>query len=414
METPQIIYWSITAIVLGEFALDITLRLLNRKASHNPIPTILEGLYDSEQYARQQAYFRANSTFSMVSSTISSSATLLLFMSGGFAVIDTWAREVSLNPVMQALVFMFITFMITWLCGLPLSIYDTFSIETRFGFNRTTPRTFCLDTLKGLLQTLVIMGVIIAAIAWIYTLTTQWFWLLAWGAIALFSLFMQYFYSNLIVPLYNKQTPLEEGELRSSIEAFARKVGFPIENIYVIDGSKRSSKANAYFTGFGRKKRIVLYDTLMEQLSVEEITGILAHEIGHYKKGHIWRSTLLSLLLTGVKMYLLGLILSSNETAQAAGCSEASFHVNFIMFSFLYTPLSLLLDIMENALSRHHEWQADEFARENGEGEHEAMGLKKISGQALSNLTPHKWVVRVEYSHPTLSSRISHLTNTFK
>ena len=221
---------------------------------------------------------------------------------------------------------------------------------------------------------------------------------------------MQYFYSQLIVPLFNKQTPLPEGELRTAIEAFAERVGFRLDNIFVIDSSKRSSKSNAYFTGFGRKKRVVLYDTLMEQLSTEEIVGVLAHEIGHYKRHHIILSSLEGFATNLLMFWLFSLLIGSSALAAAAGCAEPSFHVNLAVFSLIYTPLSILLDIVTNVISRRHERQADAFATTHGMGPAEASALKKMSAKSLANLTPHPLVVFTEYSHPTLNERVQNLT----
>ena len=407
--SPEGFYWLVICFVLAEYAWSSLLTLLNIKASRQPIPTILADLYDEERYRKQQAYAMTNRKLTLLSGAVSTLVTLCIFALGGFAVFDGVARSVSSLPVVQTLVFWSIFYLLTWLLSLPFDIYRTFVIEQRFGFNRTTPKLFVADALKNLLTTLVIMCVVLALCAWIYTLTPRWFWLLAWGAVSLFSLFMQYFYSQLIVPLFNKQTPLPEGELRTAIEAFAARVGFQIDNIYVIDSSKRSSKSNAYFTGFGRRKRVVLYDTLMEQLSTEEIVGVLAHEIGHYKHHHILRSLSWNLLSNLLMFWLFSLFISSDALAMAAGCEAASFHVNLAVFALIYTPVSLLFDIMTNIISRGHERQADAYAKAQGQGPAEATALKNMSAKSLANLTPHPLVVFTEYSHPTLAERVEFL-----
>ena len=407
--SPEGFYWLVICFVLAEYAWSSLLTLLNIKASRQPIPTILADLYDEERYRKQQAYAMTNRKLTLLSGAVSTLVTLCIFALGGFAVFDGVARSVSSLPVVQTLVFWSIFYLLTWLLSLPFDSYRTFVIEQRFGFNRTTPKLFVADALKNLLTTLVIMCVVLALCAWIYTLTPRWFWLLAWGAVSLFSLFMQYFYSQLIVPLFNKQTPLPEGELRTAIEAFAAHVGFQIDNIYVIDSSKRSSKSNAYFTGFGRRKRVVLYDTLMEQLSTEEIVGVLAHEIGHYKHHHILRSLSWNLLSNLLMFWFFSLFISSDALAMAAGCEAASFHVNLAVFALIYTPVSLLFDIMTNIISRGHERQADAYAKAHGQGSVEAVGLKKMSAKSLANLTPHPLVVFTEYSHPTLAERVEFL-----
>lgn len=403
------LYWLVIVIVLAEFIYSSWLTLLNIKASHWPVPDLLKDLYDEERYRRQQDYAMTNRKFSLVSSLVSTLITLGIFAFGGFAAFDGAARAVSGSPVVQALVFWGIFYLISWVVSLPFDAWRTFVIEQRFGFNRSTPGLFVADAFKTLLLNMVIMGAVLALCAWIYTLSPRWFWLIAWGAVTLFSLFMQYFYSQLIVPLFNKQTPLPEGELRTAIEAFAARVDFQLDNIYVIDSSKRSSKSNAYFTGFGRRKRVVLYDTLMEQLSTDEIVGVLAHEIGHYKQNHIIRSSLEGFATNLLMFWLFSLFIGSSALAAAAGCDAPSFHVNLAVFSLIYTPLSLLLDIVTNVISRRHERQADAFAAAHGAGPAEASALKKMSAKSLANLTPHPVVVFVEYSHPTLYERVKSL-----
>lgn len=406
------LYWLVIAIVLAEFVWSTVLTLLNIKASHGPVPDVLQGLYDEARYRKQQDYAMTNRKFSLVSDLVSTLVTLAIFAFGGFGLFDAAARTVSSHPVVQALVFWGIFYLLSWVISIPFDLYRTFVIEQRFGFNRTTPGLFAADAVKSLLMNILIMGAVLALCAWIYTLAPRWFWLIAWGAVTLFSLFMQYFYSQLIVPLFNKQTPLPEGELRDAIEAFAARVDFRLDNIYVIDSSKRSSKSNAYFTGFGRKKRVVLYDTLMEQLSTEEIVGVLAHEIGHYKHRHIILSSLEGFATNLLMFWLFSLFIGSEELAAAAGCQAASFHVNLAVFSLIYTPLSLLLDIATNVISRRHERQADAFAAAHGLGNAEASALKKMSAKSLANLTPHPLVVFTEYSHPTLAERVRALTQS--
>ena len=405
----QALYILVIVFVLAEYIWSAVLTFLNIKASRRPIPDLLSDLYDETQYRKQQAYAMTNRKFSLISGLVSTLVTLAIFAFGGFARFDAAARSVSASPVMQALVFWGIFYLISWVISIPFDLYRTFVIEQRFGFNRTTPKLFVTDTVKSLLMNLLILGAVLALCVWIYTLTPRWFWLIAWGAVTLFSLFMQYFYSQLIVPLFNKQTPLPEGELRDAIEAFADRVGFRLDNIFVIDSSKRSSKSNAYFTGFGRKKRVVLYDTLQEQLTTEEIVGVLAHEIGHYKHHHIILSSLEGFATNLLMFWLFSLFIGSSALAAAAGCAEPSFHVNLAVFSLIYTPLSLLLDLVTNVISRRHERQADAFARAHGYGPAEASALKKMSAKSLANLTPHPVVVFTEYSHPTLYERVKSL-----
>lgn len=407
--TATVLYWLIIAIVLADFLFGVWLQVLSIRASKNPVPKVLEGLYDDEKYAKQQSYFRINQKIGFITSSLSTLITLVIFAFGGFAWLDSLARDFSGKPVLQALCFFAVIFILDFLLSLPLSIYETFVVEEKYGFNKSTPKIFALDTVKSFLLSALISGGLLALCVWVYTINPKWFWLIAWGIYAAFILFFQYFYSELIVPLFNKQKPLEEGELRTAIEAFASKAGFQLENIYVMDASKRSTKANAYFTGYGKKKRVVLFDTLIEQLSTDEIVGVLAHEIGHYKHGHMIKGMVSTLLTTLVNFWLFSLVIDNTTVAAAAGCPEPSFWVNLAVFSLILAPLDLLLSIVSNVISRRHEHQADAFAKKYGCGPAEASGLKKISAQALSNLTPHPTVVFVAHSHPTLADRVTYL-----
>lgn len=405
----DILYWLIIIIVFAEFAYSLLLNILNVKASKRPIPNILSGLYDDERYNKQQSYFRDNKKISFISSTIGTLFTLALFALGGLAWLDDIVCSISDNEIIKTLLFFGCLGFVNWLISLPIDIYDTFVIEEKYGFNKTTPKTYILDTLKECMLTIILGGGILALIVWIYDMIPDFFWIIAWGTISLFSIFIQYFYSTLIVPLFNKQTPLEDGELRNAIEIFAQKVGFKLKNIYVIDGSKRTTHSNAYFTGFGRQKRVVLYDTLISQLTTDEIVGVLAHEIGHYKHHHITKGMITGLLTSMITLYLFSLVIDNVAIAQAAGCELPSFYVNLTVFSLIYTPLNIILDIIGNIESRRNERQADAFAKNNGVGKAQSSALKKISAQSLSNLTPHPFVVFTEYSHPTLEERVTEL-----
>lgn len=403
------LFWIVIAIVIIELTYDLTLSFLNIRASKNEIPEVLRGLYDDAQYARQQAYFRDNKRIGFISTMVSTLFVLMVFAFGGFGWLDGLVSEWTDSEILRALCFFGLLGAVGWVVSLPIDLYDTFVIEQRYGFNTTTWRTYMLDTLKSLGLTIVLGGGLLSLVVWIYGMWPQWFWLIAWGVMTLITTVLQYFYSVLLVPLFNKQTPLPNGELRTAIEEFARKVDFSLKNIYVIDGSRRSTHANAYFTGFGRQKRVVLYDTLIEQLTTDEIVGVLAHEIGHYKHHHILQSMLTGVLTSLVTFYLLGLCLDSVQLAQAAGCEAPSFHVNLTIFSLLYTPLSMLLGVVSSIRSRHNERQADHFAKQHGVGESEASALKKMSAKSLANLTPHPVVVFTSYSHPTLAERVTSL-----
>ena len=410
--SPQTVFIIILVILTVDFVSERILSALNVKSSKKPIPDLLSGIYDQDKYQKQQSYFRANTRFGLLTSTVSFLVIILMIVFGGFGWLDGIVQRWTANPILVSLVFFGILFLANDIISTPFEIYDIFVIEERFGFNKTTPKTFILDKLKGYALTAVLGGGIIALVMWFYQLNPQYFWLIAWACVTSVSLFISLFYSELIVPLFNKQTPLEAGELRDAIEKFSKKAGFELKNIFVIDGSKRSTKANAYFTGFWKKKRIVLYDTLINDLDTAEIVAVLAHEAGHSKYKHTLRNILINLPYTLLVFFLLGLILRSDVLAQALGGKEASFHLNILAFGILYSPVSMMLGLAMNVLSRKHEYQADGYVKENKMGEQLISALKKISSKSLSNLTPHPAYVFVSYSHPTLLQRVEKLTNS--
>lgn len=410
--SPQTVFFIILVILTADFVSERILSALNVKSSKKPIPDLLSGIYDQDKYQKQQSYFRANTRFGLLTSTVSFLVIILMIVFGGFGWLDGIVQRWTANPILVSLIFFGILFLANDIISTPFEIYDIFVIEERFGFNKTTPKTFILDKLKGYALTAVLGGGIIALVMWFYQLNPQYFWLIAWACVTSVSLFISLFYSELIVPLFNKQTPLEAGELRDAIEKFSKKAGFELKNIFVIDGSKRSTKANAYFTGFWKKKRIVLYDTLINDLDTAEIVAVLAHEAGHSKYKHTLRNILINLPYTLLVFFLLGLILRSDVLAQALGGKEASFHLNILAFGVLYSPVSMMLGLAMNVLSRKHEYQADGYVKENKMGEQLISALKKISSKSLSNLTPHPAYVFVNYSHPTLLQRVEKLTNS--
>ncbi len=407
--TPNTLFFIILAIFIADFVFGRCLSWLNIVASKSKLPVQLEDIYDNDQYQRQQQYFRTNSKFGMITSLFSFVIMLIMLILYGFAFINEIVVGWQLSSVWSSIVFFGILYIANDIIGLPFDIYDTFVIEQRFGFNRTTIKTFIFDKIKTLLLTAIIGIGLLYFIISIYNTTPDYFWLLAWLAVTLFGLFMSLFYSDLIVPLFNKQTPLPEGELRNKIEAFATKAQFNLKNIYTIDGSKRSTKANAYFTGMFGKKRIVLYDTLIQMLTPEEVVAVLAHEIGHYRLRHTAKSLAISLPSSLLLFWLLGMVLQSNVFAQALGVDTATFHINIIAFGILYTPFSMLLGIVQNIVSRIFEYQADNFAKSYGLQNELISSLKKLSADSLSNLTPHRLVVFTNYSHPTLYQRILNL-----
>ena len=406
MDTYNTVFWIIIGVLVFGYLLDQVLDWLNLKHTLPGLPAELEGIYDEEKYRKSQLYKRDNTRFSFVSSTLSLVVMACIFFLGGFGWLDRWLSQYIESYVLLVVAFFGILAFAGDILSTPLALYGTFVIEERYGFNRTTLKTFVLDKLKGWFLGAIIGGGLLALITWIYMLTGPWFWILVLGVILLFYVFMNLFYSNLIVPLFNKQEPLEEGSLRTKIEDFASTVDFRLDNIYVMDGSKRSSKANAYFTGFGPRKRIVLFDTLIRDLEEEEIVSVLAHEVGQNKKKHVITGLLLSVPQTALTLYLFSLFVGEESFALALGGSQASFHLGLIAFGILYSPISTLLGLGSNLISRRHEFQADRYARDHYDGEKLVSSLKVLSKNTLSNLTPHPAYVFVNYSHPTLLQRI--------
>ena len=405
----QTLFWIIVALVLFDFFFGKSLSLLNLKRMVPDLPGELKGIYDQEKYARSQQYQKTNIRFSFISDSFSLVVFLLVLFLGGFARLDEWVHNLTENVYLQSLLFFGVLGLAMDLISLPFQLYDTFVIEEKFGFNKTTPKTFVLDKLKGWLVSIVLGGGILLFIQWAFVATNNWFWLIVMGGLSFFMIFMAMFYTQLIVPLFNKLTPLEEGELKNAIEQFAQKTGFELDNIYVIDGSKRSTKANAYFSGLGPKKRIILYDTLINDLTTEEIVAVLAHEVGHYKKRHIIKGLAMSLFQTAILVALLWYALSNPELSYALGAKVPSFHMGLLAFAFLFSPVSFITGIISNMFSRKYEYEADAFAREKYSATKLTDALIKLSVKSLSNLTPHPLYVFFNYSHPTLLQRMQML-----
>ncbi len=407
--TATTLFYIIIAIIIVNFIIDKILDALNAKHFNDAIPNELKDVYDDAEYKKSQAYKLTNYKFGVWSSTFSVALTLAFICFGGFEYVDVLARRFSDNSIVIALVFFGIIMFGSDILSTPFSYYKTFVIEERFGFNKTTIKTFILDKVKGVLMMAVIGGGILALIIYIFQLTQQYFWLYAWAIITIFSVFMNMFYAKLIVPLFNKQTPLEESSLRHKISEYAQSVGFNLEKIFVIDGSKRSTKANAYFSGFGNEKRVTLYDTLINDLEEEEIVAVLAHEVGHYKRKHIIYNLVASVLLTGLTLYVLSIFITNPLLSNALGVSTHSFHVGLVAFGLLYAPISEITGLVMNWLSRKFEYQADDYAKNTYKAQPLITALKKLNKNSLSNLTPHKAYVFVHYSHPTLLQRMRNL-----
>jgi len=408
MTSAQLFYVLITILILN-FIVDKILSTLNSNRFDDVIPPELEDVYEKEDYEKSQAYKKTNAKFSTITGLFSLLLTLSFFFFDGFKYVDEIARNFTKNSILITLIFFGIILIGSDLINIPFSIYKTFVIEEQFGFNKTTKKTFIFDKLKGLVMTVVVGGGLLALIVWFYEFAGSTFWVYAWVVIAAFSVFMNMFYSKLIVPLFNKQKPLEAGALKTAIQDYAKTVGFKLDNIFVIDGSKRSTKANAYFSGFGKQKRITLYDTLIHDLETDEIVAVLAHEVGHYKRKHIVFNLSSSILLTGFTLWLLSLFVSLPIFSEALGVNIPSFHIGLIAFGILYSPISQVTGLFMNIMSRKFEYQADNYAKETFSAKPLVSSLKKLSKNSLSNLTPHAAYVFMHYSHPTLLERVKNL-----
>ena len=403
------LFYTIIAIIVLQFLMETVLDYLNSRKFQDPIPEELQDVFDNKEYLKSQAYKKDNYHFGILSSTFSIVLTLGFLIFGGFEWIDLFARNITENPILMALLFFGIIMIGSDIITTPFSYYQTFVIEEKYGFNKSTRKLFFLDKIKGWLMMAILGGGMLSMVIWFFQLAGNNFWIYALGLIAIFTVFMNLFYSRLIVPLFNKQIPLEEGSLKSKIENYAGKVGFKLQNIFVIDGSKRSTKANAYFAGFGKEKRVTLYDTLIKDLEEEEIVAVLAHEVGHYKRHHIIINLIISILLTGVTLFILSFFINNPEFSFAIGVSEPSFHAALICFGILYSPISEITGLVMNILSRKFEFEADDYAKNTYKALPLINSLKKLSKNNLSNLTPHSAYVFMHYSHPPLIQRIRNL-----
>lgn len=405
------IFWLIIAIIIFDYLLEKFLDYLNYTKMQESVPEELTGIYDEEKYRKSQQYEKVNLSFSMITGTFSFILILVLLFTQGFAFLDNYVISVSQNEYLRTLLFFGILGLGMDLISIPFQVYGTFVIEERFGFNKTTPATFIFDKIKSWLLSVIIGGGLLMFIMWAWNETGNWFWLIVMGGISGFMIFMTMFYSRLIVPLFNKQIPLEDGSLKSAIVIFSEKAGFKIDNIFSIDGSKRSTKANAYFSGMGAKKRIVLYDTLINDLDEEEIVAVLAHEVGHYKLKHVIIGLVMSLVQSALLIWLLSIAISRPELSLALGASSPSFYMGMIAFGLLFSPISTIIGIFTNMISRKHEYKADAYAAGYGYGSMLIAGLIKLSVANLSNLTPHWLYVFFNYSHPTLLQRRDAILN---
>jgi STE24 endopeptidase len=381
--------------------------LLNLNHLSSDLPEEFEGTYDAEAYKNSQDYTRVYTRFGFLTGSISLIITLIFWFAGGFNYLDTIVRTWELGPIGTGLVYIAILVVARSILSFPFSLYTTFVIEERFGFNKTTLKTFLLDRIKGLFLGVLIGGPLLAGLLYFFNVAGAMAWLYAWAVTTMFTLIIQFIAPTWIMPLFNKFTPLEDGELKDSIIAYTEKVNFPLKGLFVMDGSKRSKKSNAFFTGYGKNKRIALFDTLIENHTVGELVSVLAHEVGHYKKKHIQKSMIISILHMGLMFYLLSIFLSHQGLFDAFYMDNMSVYAGLIFFGMLYTPIEMILSVVMQIFSRRNEYEADRFAAKTTENsEHMISALKKLSRDNLTNLTPHPVYVFLNYSHPPVLKRI--------
>ena len=399
----------ILVILSANFILDQTLAYLNLRHLKSSIPDTLKGIYEDDKYAQSQAYTKANAKFGFVTETFSFILTFVVLKTGLLGQLNDTLSLSYQHPIVLALLFFGILFIASDLVNIPFSLYSTFVIEEKFGFNKTTVQTFIIDKIKGYVLTALIGGAIISILLYLTTSIGENFWIYFWVIISLLMLGVNMFYTSLILPLFNKLTPLADGELKNAIMAYSEKINFPLDNIYVIDGSKRSNKANAFFSGIGKKKKIVLYDTLINNHSIEELVAVLAHEVGHFKRNHIITTMILAIAQVGFMLFLLSKFAFNTELSQALGSTSYAMHLNLVAFTMMYAPISSITGILMNLLSRKNEFEADDYAATTYSSKALQIALKKLSVNNLSNLTPHPAVVFTSYSHPPMLARLQNL-----
>ncbi|MFH1491249.1 MAG: M48 family metallopeptidase, partial [Pseudomonadota bacterium] len=410
---PMNIYLAIILFILiGQYFLDLVIDLLNVRTLQTDLPVEFEGVYDAEKYKKSQEYLKDNTRLGIIGDSVNTPAIIAFILLGGFNLVDRFARSFELGPIPTGLIFAAALLLAFYIFNIPFSIYSTFVIEEKYGFNRTTPKTYILDILKGGILVAVIGSIILSGVLWFFARAGSWAWIICWLAVFLFQVFLMFLAPVLIMPIFNKFTPIEEGELKETVETYAKAQGFKIKGLFTMDGSKRSTKSNAFFTGFGKYRRIVLFDTLIDRHTVDELVAVLAHEMGHYKKGHILKALFISFITTGFLFYILSIFMNSKGLFAAFRMEEISLYAGLFFFGFLYTPIEMVLSVFGHMLSRKHEYEADAYAVETF-GRPEAMitALKKLSVDNLSNLTPHPLKVFMSYSHPPVLDRIKAIRN---
>ncbi len=401
----------ITAVILfsliGSFLINLIADVLNLRYVKDDLPQEFKGIYDTQKYLKSQEYLKTNTRFGYITSIFDLTIVLTFWFAGGFAFLDTLVRSLGLGHIITGLLYIGILMGTRMVLSLPFTIYNTFGIEERFGFNKITPFLFVQDLFKSICLSVIIGAAVLAPILWFLNSAGSMGWIFCWIAGTLFLFTIQYIVPTWIMPLFNRFTPLEDGPLKDAIFSYARSIQFPLAQIFIMDGSKRSSKSNAFFTGFGRNRRIVLFDTLVKEQSVDELVAVLAHEMGHFKKKHIIKRIGLSILQMGLIFYLMSLFLSNQALFNAFYVTTPSVYAGLIFFGLLYTPIDLVLSVFMQISSRKDEYEADRFAAVSLKDSAALISaLKKLSVHNLSNLLPHPFYVFLNYSHPPVMERI--------
>ncbi len=407
--TAQVWLFIFIGLIILNFAFSSILEYINDKNWKNEIPTELKDFYNKKKYLKAKDYKKSRGKVSLISSVLSTTLTLIILSTGIYGYVSDFIYEINNSIFIHSATFFLFFYIINMIISVPISYYSTFVIEERFGFNKTTLKTFFIDLVKGTLMSLIIGGILLGAALFIYNYFSEGFWIWLWLGLSLFIIFMSMFYTTLIVPIFNKLSPLENGTLRDKIQSYSKEIGYSLKNIFIIDGSKRSSKANAYFSGLGPKKTIALFDTLVDKHSEEELVAVLAHEVGHYKKNHIKQGMFISIVQIGLMCYLFELCTRLPEITTALGAEYSAFHLGLIGFSLLFSPIGLILGIFGNIISRKNEFEADDYAKKTYDGESLKLALKKLSVDSLTNLYPHPLYVFIHYSHPPLLERLKAL-----
>ena len=413
--TAQLWFFIIISLVIFNYSFSNLLDYINHRNWKDEIPNELKDFYDKEKYKKAKNYALSKNKISLFSSSLSFLLVISLIVFNGYGIIDQFVSinlsksfeslQISSNFI-QSGVFFLILFILNSIISIPFSYYNTFVIEEKFGFNKTTKLTFFIDIIKSTLLSFFIGGILLFLALYLYENLNDGFWLWLWIGLSLLMILINMFYADLIVPIFNKLTPLDDGELRNKIEKYSKDVGYLLKNIYVIDGSKRSTKANAFFSGLGPRKTIALYDTLIEKHTENELVAVLAHEVGHFKKKHIFSGLIMSIIQIGIMSFFFELCLKLPEISIALGGLESSFHLGLVGFSIIFSPISILSGIIMNYNSRKNEFEADAYAKETFNGEDLSLALKKLSVDSLSNIYPHPLYVFFHYSHPPLIQRL--------